>query len=301
MLNHLRYFVAIVDHGSLTAASSALGLSQPALTRSLQTLESQLDVTLLERGNGALVITEAGRLLLGRARGLEAEEASLGSTRDTVTYVNGSPLTALALLPRVLVRIAREQPACRVSVRGENGANYDWKRQALRAGELDAILTLYDPELDDPALQQQLLFEPELRIVVSREHRWGEVCDPTLADLAGERWILPPRGSSPRKILDNEFTLNGLQPPDGAVEISDWRIALQLVRSGLFVTAMPFHRSCFADELSALRLLPRRFTVRPLAIALVTRTLASQRASTRTFAEVVRRVVAELGDAATEQ
>jgi DNA-binding transcriptional LysR family regulator len=300
MLNHLRYFVAIVEHGSFTAASSALGISQPALTRSLQTLESQLDVTLLERGGGRIAPTAAGALLLTRARGLLAEEASLladlatlGTSYDPVTYVNGSPLTALSLLPRVLIRLARTHPSCRVFVRGESGANYDWKRQALRSGELDAILTLHDPELDDPALQQTLLFEPELRFVVSSGHALARDPDPDLSALANERVLLPPRGSPPRKLIEAEFQVRGLSLPDRAVEVSDWRIALQLVRSGEFVTVMPYHPCCFTDELRELTLLPPRARVRALSVALVTRTLASQRESTRLFAEAVRRTVEE--------
>ena len=173
MLTQYRYFVSIVEKGGFTAASEALGVTQPTLTRSLQALEFRLGTKLLERHGGSVTPTAEGSLLLKRARVLLAENRSLlddlkqlSLTQRTITYVNGSPVTAFSLIPSVLKRMAQSHPQCPVSVRGDNGANFDWKLEALLSGELDLALTLYNPLLRREEIKQELLFEPDVRIVV---------------------------------------------------------------------------------------------------------------------------------------
>jgi DNA-binding transcriptional LysR family regulator len=300
MLTQYRYFVAIVDHGSFTAASQALGVTQPTLTRSLQSLEYQLGVQLLERSSSPIKATREGLLLLNRVRVLLAENQSLltdlkqlSCAQRPVTYVNGSPMTAVSLLPNILKSMARSYPQYRVSVRGDNGANYAWKLKALLSGELDVAITLYDPSITRENLQQELLFEPELRVVVGHSHPAAHDPDISLARLHTARWILPPSDSSPRAVVENEFTQHGLDAPPDSIEISDWRIAFDLVESGDFVIAIPYHTACFSEQAARFHVLPIRFTVRPLAISIVTRPLSAQRPATRAFIEIARRIVAE--------
>jgi len=299
VLTQYRYFVAIVDHGGMTAAATALGISQPAITRSLQALEFQIGAKLLERRTGVPALTPTGELVLRRARILLAEQrslledvAALSANADAVTYVNGSPMTAVALLPRILARMAASHPDIRVSVRGDNGANYDWKRDALLQGEIDVALTIFDPALHDDSLIQLPLFVPDVKIIVGRNHpAAGKRAD--LGDLLDDRWILPPLGSSPRMVLENEFRARGLQPPRDSIEISDWRIALDLVHETRCVTAIPFHPACFDDQFERFHILPIAFSVRPLGIYVVMRTLAMHRRATASFVDTAREVVAQ--------
>ncbi len=72
-LRALRTFIAIVDHGSLTAASGALGSSLPATVRNLAALEAELGVRLLNRTTRRLSLTDEGRQYLQRARGIVGE------------------------------------------------------------------------------------------------------------------------------------------------------------------------------------------------------------------------------------
>jgi DNA-binding transcriptional LysR family regulator len=69
-LHHLRLFAAVVEQGGFTNAARTLRLSQPAISKSLNELERQLHVSLLERGARGVRLTEAGRALYGRAREL---------------------------------------------------------------------------------------------------------------------------------------------------------------------------------------------------------------------------------------
>ena len=66
--NHLQHFLAIADQGSLRAAAVALGLSQPAVSKSLRALESALGAPLIARNARGATLTAYGDLLYSRAR-----------------------------------------------------------------------------------------------------------------------------------------------------------------------------------------------------------------------------------------
>src|SRR5262249_15760059 len=153
---------------------------------------------LLLRGTGKLELTQTGEMVLLRARSLLAEQhslledlAKLNAGAEAVTYVNGSPMTAVALIPLILARMSAEHPHFRISLRGDCGANYEWKRESVAAGELDVALTLFDPELKDESLEQKVLFEPVLKVVVRKDHPAFSK-QTALSHLLPFRWIFPP-------------------------------------------------------------------------------------------------------------
>lgn len=300
MLAQLKHFVGVIEWGSFSAAAEALNISQPGLSRSLQALETRLGVTLIDR-TGSPVPTEAGRLLLPRARALLAEQASINRDLDALrngvarpTFVNVAPMVAVSLLPRILTVMAQDHPEYPISVKGENGANYDWKIEALKSGDLDALLTIYDPSICDDSLVQTLLFQPLLRVVVRRGHPAVSAGATSLADTLDYRWILPPEGSSPRRVVENEFALQGLRPPADAIEISDWRIAFDLVSGSDMITAIPYHPACFQDELRRFSVLPIAFSAPPLAIAMTVRSISAGRNGTLAFMRVTQNLVRDL-------
>ena len=105
-LRALRYFVAIADAGSLTAAATAISIAQPALTRQLRELEADLGVTLLHRMPRGVRLTQAGSTLYESAQRMLAEASRVrqqlarqpGNPEATVV-LGASPTLARVLLP----------------------------------------------------------------------------------------------------------------------------------------------------------------------------------------------------------
>ena len=72
-LNQIRDFVEVAKSGSLRAAARAVRVSQPAITKSIRQLESELGVQLLQRNARGAATTPAGKAFLARARVVQAE------------------------------------------------------------------------------------------------------------------------------------------------------------------------------------------------------------------------------------
>jgi LysR family transcriptional regulator, cyn operon transcriptional activator len=143
-LVQLEYFVAAVEHGSFSAAAAALHVAQPSLSEQIRRLEGRLGVVLFVRTNRRLVLTEAGRLLLPRAR------AALVAAEDVVDVVR--PVRSLTggtvsfgtfssahhfLLVELVSRFRERYPAVRVRMLGRNSAEV---ADAVRDGRLEAGL-----------------------------------------------------------------------------------------------------------------------------------------------------------------
>ena len=133
----VQLFLAAVRHGNLTEAAAELGLSQPALSKSLKALERSLGVRLLERGRFGVSPTLFGQALLQHGQVVEAElrhalgeiEALKGARQGHVR-VGCGPTEANRLLPRALQRLAEREPGVRVTVLyGLNEALMPWVKQ----------------------------------------------------------------------------------------------------------------------------------------------------------------------------
>jgi DNA-binding transcriptional LysR family regulator len=138
---HMRQIVALASHGSFAAAARALGLSQPALTRSIQGLERELGVRLFDRHRRGVTSTPVGDMVAARAQeilngmlDLEHEVALLHGLGPGSVRVGTGPAGRVALVPLAVGRFCDRRPRVRVEL--VLGAWRDMTR-ALLAREID--------------------------------------------------------------------------------------------------------------------------------------------------------------------
>jgi DNA-binding transcriptional LysR family regulator len=146
MMDALRQFLLIVEHGTFTEAARRAHLSQPALTASIRKLERDLGAPLLYRGRHGAEVTAAGSALLPHARALFAalEDGKraiaevTGLDRGEVRIGAGGTVCAY-LLPEPLAEFRRAHPGIRHRVYEHTAQE---AHAALLAGEIDlAIIT----------------------------------------------------------------------------------------------------------------------------------------------------------------
>lgn len=168
--DQLRYFLRVADLANFTRAAEELGISQPALSRSIQRLEEELGQPVFERRGRSLSLTEAGTLLQGRAQQIlsliedtKAEICDDGQSGRV--RVGAIPTIAPYFLPEVLRQFSEEFPKATLIVQ-ENTT--DALLKSCTQGEVDlAILALPVPT---KYLEVEELFEEELLLVLPPDH-----------------------------------------------------------------------------------------------------------------------------------
>ena len=128
----LRYFVQIVDSGSITRAAAASGVAQPALSQQLAILENDLKVKLLERSVSGIKPTAAGRILYARAQAIlrQLEDLREAVHREVQplsgTVIVGMPPTMLSRFGLPLIgKVCTQHPEMHLQIREEGSLVLD--------------------------------------------------------------------------------------------------------------------------------------------------------------------------------
>lgn len=189
-LTQLRHFLAVAEQESFTRAAAELGLTQPALSRSIAKLEAELGQPLLERQTRRVRLTDAGRLFESRAREILAlvDDAKAELTDDGQTgrlRVGAIPTVAPYFLPGVLRLFRDRHPRAQVVAAEETT---DRLLEHCRQGEVDVAL-LAAP-VAAPYLQVETLFEEELLLVLPPGDPLATKPRITLTDLRQKPFVL---------------------------------------------------------------------------------------------------------------
>jgi LysR family transcriptional regulator, regulator of abg operon len=196
-LSQLRNVTAIAERGSLRGAARALGLAQPALTRSVHELEHELGAALFERGRRGMTLTPAGKAFVRRAnlilgdvrRAREEVQQMSGSTQGTL--VAGLSFAAhVALLPHSLRRFRRRYP--QVFLRLIEGF-FPTLEAGLKDGSVDFYAGPRPEAVVSDGLIVETLFNHDMSIVCRAGHPLARTQKSktaiSLADLAGCEWV----------------------------------------------------------------------------------------------------------------
>ncbi len=189
-LDQLRYFLRVADRQNFTRAAEDLGISQPALSRSIQKLEEELGQPVFERKTRSVSLTEAGTLLQARSQQVLAilEDTKAEITDDGQSgrvRVGAIPTIAPYFLPDVLRKFANEFPKATLIVQENTTDNL---LKSCTQGEIDlAILAL---PLPARYLEVEVLFEEELLLVLPPEHPLVEKEKIRLSDVEPYPFVL---------------------------------------------------------------------------------------------------------------
>jgi LysR family transcriptional regulator, transcription activator of glutamate synthase operon len=242
-LRQLRYFAAVARHRHFTQAAAELHVAQPALSQQIRRLERELGLELLTRSTRRVALTEAGELLLPRARRVLAEvDDALAELEDLAGLVRGRvavgtiPLAQLDL-PGLLADFRAQHDGVSVFMREETlWAMLDM----LRADELDAGFAFVDEEGAGPDLTALRLFDDELVAVTAPDHRLAGRRRVPLTALAGEPFIGFRRSDESVLRATTEAALRDagvdFETPFQSIELETMR---KLAARGLGVTIMP--------------------------------------------------------------
>lgn len=167
--NHIRAFLATVEHGSLSGAARALKQTQPTLSRQITALEEGLDLTLFERGTRIMQLTDAGTELLAHVRAMaeaatQISRVATGQSQvieGTVRITSSDAMAAYAL-PPCLISLRRLHPGISVELVSSNEMR-DLTRR-------DADIAIRHVRPDQPDLIAKRLADIEIGLFASASY-----------------------------------------------------------------------------------------------------------------------------------
>jgi LysR family pca operon transcriptional activator len=194
-LRTLRAIDAIATHNSLLKSSQVLGVTQPALTRSLQEVEEIFGFRIFERHPRGVRLTAAGEVVWTATRRILAEVHRLDDELDRL--LSGSagflaigtlPVAAAGVMPGILARTEARFPDLQIRLLQGRTAEL---LPLLSSGELDFVVgRLYHPDVPDNFARETLYEEP-LSIVARPGHPIFRQSRVSVAELARYKFILP--------------------------------------------------------------------------------------------------------------
>jgi LysR family nitrogen assimilation transcriptional regulator len=275
-LTQLETFVHVAEHGSFSKAALVLGVAQPALSRQVRALETELREPLLLRHGRGVQLTETGRRLLDHCHGIlhlvAQAKGDLAAHRDEPTghIAIAMPPTLARLHTLPLIRAFRkEMPKARLAIiEGFSVHITEW----LASGRADLGL-VYSPE-PLPSLEIRPLRDERLCLVSPADQApAGPI---TLRQLSNFPLVMPERGHIFRKLMESAAAMAGV-PLRVEWEVSSVPAILDLVSAGIGHAAL-------GEDAIRLFQHPKRLAVTPFKQPQITATLClvtpAQRRST---------------------
>jgi DNA-binding transcriptional LysR family regulator len=213
-LHALAVFLAVVDHGTMSAAAEAEGISQPAITAQVKGLERYYGTRLLQRTGRGAVPTASGVLVADYARRVLALVDELGRAVADLEGLSSGRLVVGAsstvgeqFLPMHLGRFHRAYPAVALEVRIGNTGEIT---AAVVARELDFAFVGRPPAYDE--LIAEPVFADEVVAFVAPGDLLLRQAPLAPAALSGQQFVLRERGSATRDLALHCLAAAGCQP-----------------------------------------------------------------------------------------
>ena len=169
---HLKYFIAVAEELNISRAAARLNLSQPPLTRHIQSLEDELGVLLIKRTTWGVQLTEAGEMFLVYARNIQNHMQLV--VEQTQSYARGWTArldigafgaVLLTYIPTILKAYKSKNPAVEMVIHNMPKAQMI---EALRQGRLDIVFDRVVP--DFPDLQKEWVMREDLFVALNQSN-----------------------------------------------------------------------------------------------------------------------------------
>lgn len=259
-LRELRLMLAVARSGSILKAASEVGLTQPALSKSIRELEATFGVRLFDRNNRGVSLTPQGEILLRRATGVfeELRQAvdelqSLADADRGELRIVATPAVCAGLLPHAMGVVWSNRPRFRFDV------------AELASGKLasEVVGRCVDFGIgreqrggSGGELAFERLFDDHLFVVAGASHPLASKRSVKLEDTARHPWVLPSADGAVTAHLEAQFRMQGLGLPVSTITTMSMLVRSELVATHSFLTLMYGSILRFSKMAASFRVLP---------------------------------------------
>lgn len=239
-ISQLRTLLHVAELGSLSKAADRLGIAQPALSRQIRLLETELDAPLFVRHGRGMALNDLGRQILDRARDVLASLEEIRRLADQRhqscighVRVGMTPTVAEIMTVPLASALRQAHPGLTLSISSAfSGHLLEW----LKRGELDCCIS-YDPE-PTGAVRARPLLQESLYLVGNADTSLGMEQPKPFSALADIPMILPNPHHGLRKIIDACASRAGITLSP-AMETDAFGAMIDLVAGGFGMTILP--------------------------------------------------------------
>jgi LysR family transcriptional regulator, regulator of abg operon len=240
-LSSVQAFVLVAEQGSIRAAARQLGMSQPALSKSLRVLEEELAAPLLTRSALGVVPTAYGKAFLLRARLIVSElrksaedVAQLRGELEGKLTISVSPASTSRLAPVAISSFRSECP--NVDLHILEGV-FPYVGELIRNGQVDVAIgpLLIEPPKSGFAVER--LLDIDMVVAARRGHPLAGA--KSLAELESADWLHLGVGDLPNLLVVRTFRTHQLPPPRLKVECRSLTTSIMLLQSSDLLCLLP--------------------------------------------------------------
>ncbi len=245
-VRRLQVLLAVADHGSFTAAASALLMTQSAVSQHVAALERETAIALVERGTRPIVMTEAGqaltrhaRVVMARLDSAEQEVMEITGRRHGRLRMGSFPTALATFVPPALATFQKRYPEVTLTVVDDHLQRL---LPRLADAELDLAIVFDNsasPDVESTQLDRVPLFDDPYRVALPAGHRLARNGRPVdLAALKNEAWIGGGPGSAWFRIVRSACADAGFEP-SVTLRTDDYVAGQSFVAAGMGIAVMP--------------------------------------------------------------
>lgn len=256
-LRDLQYVVAVAELKSFSQAALQCHVSQPTLSSQIKKMEDLLGISIFERTNKKVMLTQAGESIIRSARRILQEVSTIHdiaeSAQDPLAgnfRIGAFPTLATYIFPDLMARAKHSYPKLKLVLREDKTADLI---DQLKAGDIDAALLALPVEVD--GLVSQALFDDEFLLAVAPDHPLSPASKVDLRVLQDHKLLLLDEGHCLRDQALEVCHRSGASE-DEDVRATGLETLRQMVKAGVGMTLMP--QIAVQPDESGIRYIPFR-------------------------------------------
>jgi DNA-binding transcriptional LysR family regulator len=275
-MTHLRMLVMIEELGQVSAAASALNITQPAASRMLSEMEAIVKSPLCQRASRGVVLTQFGEALARRARKilLELREASrelaqMKSGSGGSLFIGSVTAPAISLVVPAIRRAMDTYPGIEINVQVETS---NVLARELLAARHDFVIGRIPDDLDPGLFSAHEIGIERACLLVRKGHPLLEKPRAELEDLSGYDWVFQPPGALLRRTMEDVFLAHGVALPRNIINTPSIVLTLAIICQTNAIAPLAYDMAEFVSgqhsPVGDIRILPTEFelNVRPYSL-----------------------------------
>ncbi len=238
-LRALEVFVTVVEKNGFTRAAEALYVGQPALSKTIQKLEQDLNVTLFDRTSKKIQLTDEGKLLYEKSKEILAKINSIPESLNELSQVIsgevkvGIPqIIGSIFFPQIAYHFMKRYPNVTLTTKEDGGVIIE---KLVTQGELDIGFVVL-PAAN--TIEAELIYQDKFVVCVSSKHPLAKVQAVRLSELKDEKFILFDKSFALYNLIRNHCIESGFSP-EVSFQSTQWDLVLELVSAQLGISIIP--------------------------------------------------------------